>query len=141
MTSRTRGVRESTLAKRLARWKPVLKLSSWDITIRYAKKAELEKEQKKELKDRIILAFVIDCDPAAKRATVLVNRDYHKVAGHKQSWNIDTLILHELVHIVLWGKSDAIPEKIRNHSKVDDLEEFACDAFADIIYCIYYNRL
>jgi hypothetical protein len=136
---KTRGVRQSTLQKRLAYWKPKLKLSDWDINIRYATKKEAEKQQRKEKGD--LLAFAHDCDPAAKRATILIVRDYHKGAGHKTAWNVDTLILHELIHIVVWSASDAIPESIANHSKVHEFEEYVCDSLADIIYSLLYNRL
>ena len=136
MKSKTRGVRESTLIKKVSRWKPVLKLKDWDISIRYAKQKELESVQKKDSK-KIIFGWVDDCDSAAKRASILINRNYHTGPGHKTSWNIDTLIIHELVHVVLWAHSENIPENIRKHSKVFDFEEFVCDSFADIIYCIF----
>ena len=140
MKAKTRGVRETTLMKRLARWKRVLKLSDWNIKIRFSTKKELDLVHKKEDK-KIVFGWVEDCDPAAKRATILVNREYHKGPGHKTSWNVDTLILHELAHVVVWAQSDMIPENIKKHSKVYDFEEFVCDSFADIIYCIFYNSL
>lgn len=135
----TRGVRQSTLEKKLTKWQKILKLSDWEITIRYATKKDLEEIGGD--KERNDIALVSDCDTAAKRATILINRNYHKMAGYKKSWNVDTLILHELIHVVVWLHSEAIPDKIYKHRKVYEFEEFICDCFADVIYRIYYNKL
>lgn len=136
----TRGVRPSTLQKRLVRWKTVLKLGDWAIDIRYATKNELE-QQKENEKDPGSLAFVPICDPAAKRAQVLIARDYHEEIDHKKSWNLDTIIIHELIHIVLWAEMSELPEKFQKHNKIKKLEELVCNSFADIVYNIFYNHL
>lgn len=134
--SNIRGVRQTTLEKKTTKWKKILKLQNWSISVRYANKKEIDEQNKK-----IIAAYVSHCDCAAKRASILVNRKYYEIVGYKTAWNVDTLLLHELIHIAIWSQTIRIPDTIAGHKSIENLEEFICDFFGDIIYNIFYHNL
>lgn len=127
-----RGVLQRTLEKKLGRWKKHLRLTDWDITIRYGTKKEVGNNT---------LACLDTCSHAEKIARVIVSKDYFKDEDFAVVWNLDTLILHELIHIVLKAEEDKIPESIRNHKRVHNLIEFTCDTFAKTIFDIKHKKM
>jgi len=143
----TKGVRVSTLQKKCKRWAKALRLGDWDITCRYATKSELD-QRCESSKDEICfdentIGRLHQCSIPEKIALVLIRRNYFDHEAHGVSWNIDTLIIHELIHIIeIVGKKNCnIPKKINDRKDFEDFEEYNCDTFAAIMYFLYYDGI
>ncbi len=142
----TKGVRDSTLQKKCKRWAKALRLGDWDIMCRYATKSETTQEY--DSKDVICfddstIGRLHECSIPEKIALILIRRNYFDHDAYGVSWNIDTLIIHELIHIVekVGKKNCNIPEKIKKRKDFKDLEEYNCDTFSAIMYFLYYDRI
>lgn len=136
----TRGVQPATLQKKCDRWKKVLRLNDWDITCRYGSRVELQDEDDPDSDDRI--GLLPHCSIPEKIALILIRREYYSHEGYGVSWNIDTLILHELVHILQKMGKQGLPKRLRENDRLRLIfEEYNCDTFAAIIYFIYYNKI
>lgn len=108
-------------------WQQKMKLLDWDIRIRYASKADiLDPEQFGDG----TLGQLDMCWPDEKVAQISIHPRYHKADGYNIAWNLDTLIIHELIHTHLSEKSNELPEEIL----VGDFEEFVCNSLGKIIY-------
>jgi len=132
----SRCVYQATLDKKLIRWKKVLKLIDWDIQIRYATKSDIDKGSI-DLEDD--LASLETCSPIEKVARILVNKNYPNFDEYNVVWNVDTIILHELIHVLTYEKVHVLPDSIQNHQGLTKLEEFVCDSMARIIFDIYHK--
>jgi len=122
-------VRQPGLERKLRKWVRLLKLDGWNIKIRF-----------KALKGSVA-AQVNHCSPVERSAIIDIAVDYSMREGYGISFNVDTLILHELIHVILWEKTEQLPIKIGEHPKLEDLEEFVCYHFAKIIYDVNQRRL
>ncbi len=120
-----------TLEKKLTHWKRALKLDGWKITIRYATKTDNDKGDINLEKD---LACVATCSPPEQIAAILINKDYATHRSNTLVWNIDTIILHELIHILMWAYTKGLPDKVYNSRKFHELEEFVCDSVARLLF-------
>ena len=142
-----RGVRTETLQKKCNTWKKRLRLGDWDITCKYPTKAEQEKEDPDDKNrpnfESDTIGCLMECSIPEKIAVIGIRKDYYDHDGYKVSWNLDTLIIHELVHIIQkMGKTTAgIPKKIRDRKDLWVWEEYNCDTFAAILYFQYYNKI
>jgi hypothetical protein len=89
------------------------------------------------------VACLMDCSTPEKIAVIGIRRDYFNYDGFKQTWNLDTLIIHELIHIIekAGKKSCGISKKIDYSKPFSAFEEYNCDAFSAIIYYLFYNQI
>lgn len=141
----TKGVRNSTLQKKCKRWAKALRLSDWDIICRYATRAEMEREceldRGENCFDDTTIGHLHECSIPEKIALILIRRNYYAHESHGISWNIDTLILHELIHIIEIVGTNKLPKKITERKDFCEFEEYNCDSFSAILYFLYYNRM
>ena len=76
-----------------------------------------------------------------KVAVIVINNEYYTDPQYGVVWNLDTALLHELIHVVLDEQIGRLAKKVRNNKKFrEDFEEFICDKFAWIIYNHVKNR-
>lgn len=142
-----KGVQAKTLQKKCNVWAKRLRLRDWTITCRYATKADMEKEDPDDdyepSFDSETIGRLQECSVPEKIALILIRRDYFDHTGHKVSWNIDTLILHELIHIIeKIGKTHAgLNKNVGARKDYWRLEEFNCDTFSAIVYFLYYDQI
>jgi len=134
----SRCVYQTTLEKKLNKWKKFIKLSDWNIQIRYATKTDIDNEEDINLEND--LASLITCSPPEKIARILINKNYVKDPDFGKVWNIDTLILHELIHILLYKEIEALYNVVKNRRSINKLEEFVCNSMARIVYDIIHRR-
>lgn len=118
---------QSTLEKKCKKWQKVLKLSDWNITVKFASQSQIGNNT---------LAMIKDVYQTEKVAIIEVLNTYYNEVGHGHKFNIDTLLLHELVHLLVWEEHDRLPPDIRKSKAFLDFEEFLCDSFAAITYDI-----
>ncbi len=124
-----RRISNKTLENRIKKWQHVLKLDGWTIRFKFVSPMKMEN-------DKFILAMVNHCSPNEKVADLLFNNKYQTYTGFGVSWNIDTLIIHELIHVHLYEKAEPF-EATLNKDNIDvfeAMEEFICDSFAKIIF-------
>lgn len=122
---------QKTLEKKVTKWKNVLKLGDWTVIIRYGTTEQVGKDN---------IAFLDECSPSEKVAKIFISKTYFNCEGYDLVWNLDTLILHELIHIITHDKVHALPKSFCNHPKVVELEEHVCDAFARIVRDMYRRK-
>ena len=125
-----RRVSEKTLENRINKWKHILKLDGWSIRFKFVAPMKMEE------KDKTILAMVKHCSPNEKVADLLFNNKSPSYEGFDSSWNLDTLIIHELIHVHLYEKSELLAQGLTDDvvEIFEILEEFICDSFAKIIF-------
>jgi hypothetical protein len=133
-----RGVKSKTLQKKCDKWKKVLRLGDWNITCRYANSSEMKD---KETMNEDDIGVLEQCHIHEKIALILINKHYYNHNAFGLSWNLDTLILHELIHIIQSMAMQSLTKKMKESPKMDQVEEFNCDTFAAIIYFTYYNKI
>lgn len=126
-----RKIQLKTLVRLCTLWKNRMMLSDWIISIKYATKEQIKKQHRK---DDICIGYVGDCNSDDKVACIYINPEYHKIPGYKESWNIETVIIHELMHIHVSEAGGKIPEKIEKLPEWEPIEEFICDRTAMLIY-------
>ncbi len=114
-----------TIINKLKFWQKALKIGDWDISIKIARESYVGEG---------IIAEVIYCAPVEKIAKINLLNNYMKVPGYNISFNIDTIIIHELIHVVLWDKVNFLPTKFRKNKRYIESEEFICDYMAKVIY-------
>lgn len=142
-----RGVQPKTLQKKCNTWARRLRLGDWSITCRYATKSEMQKldpeDNDEPCFDESTIGRLQECSIPEKIAVVLIRRNYYDHDGYGVSWNLDTLIIHELIHIIekVGKKNSGIPRKIDDRRDFGNFEEYNCDAFAAIIYYLYFNKI
>jgi hypothetical protein len=122
----------STLERKCRRWQKILKLADWDITIKFTPKSQLGGNY---------LARLTNVYPVEKVAVIEVLNDYYKDPGYKHNFNIDILILHELIHLFLWEEFEKLPYPIRQTKAVKEFEEFICNFLSKMIYDIFHKKL
>lgn len=127
-----RRIASKTLEKKKKRWQKELKLDAWDIKIKFVSAFELG--------DHNTAGQIAYCYPNEKSAYIQIVNNYYRYEGYNESWNIDTLIIHELIHVMLHDKGENMPKVIKESTKFYNYEEFICDSFAKIIYDCHKNK-
>lgn len=127
----SRPVRQNTLEKKLNKWKKVLKLGDWNIQIRYGSNDEMKDHD--DVKEECAIGLLDACSHPEKIAKILISKNYFKEPNYPLVWNLDTLIVHELIHIILYDKVENLPKKTRDSKKMIEIEEHICDYFSRII--------
>lgn len=116
-----RKVLVSTLEKKLKTWQKRLKLDSWNIKIVYKHCGKSN------------AARVEYCEPVEKTAIVAICPTYYNREGYNISWTLESLIVHELLHIEMWKEVEALPAAVKSRKKFQEFEEYLCDRYAKII--------
>ena len=133
-----REVRES-----LEHWQKVLKLTNWTIEFGIvSEKQMLQQVQENQPdggwhadeKDDSAVAFLVWVREEEQRARILFHKDLKKEAEYGSIFNIDTLCIHELLHIIVAQEFQRFPKYIRRHKKIHAFEEWLCNRFATIIH-------
>ena len=88
------------LEELLKKWQDILRLRDWDIKIQI-----VEKEWRK--------SGDIKIDTDDKKAVMLIN-------NNPKSTNLEELVVHELLHLKLWGMDQMIESSINTLFGVDD---------------------
>jgi hypothetical protein len=119
-----RRIHDKTLEKKVRKWVNVLGLNDWEINAKFIPrhKGKFKKDEQAEV------TYYWN----EKVANINFNSTYYKDKDCGKVWNIDTLIIHELIHVVLSERMDGLPENVVE--KISDLEEFIADYFATIIF-------
>jgi len=103
----------------LQHWQEVLNLKDWDLTIKLSEFTRTDYQQTGD----------IEVDKENKKATVLISK---KDTGKDPN----KVILHELIHLILW-RYDQYSEKliaVDNKNKYFELLEKTVESLTDIIY-------
>lgn len=124
-----RRITNRTLENKIKKWQKCLKLDGWTINAKFVPPSKLDDSNKME-----VAGQVQECSPDEKVVLIYFHNKYYKLEGYGISWNIDTLILHELIHVLCWEKVIEMPTSIQDHSKFQILEEFVCNSMAKIIF-------
>ena len=127
-----RRIADKTLRAKISKWKKTLKMSDWTIKAKFVPPHVL-KENPLEFEYETV-AYVKSVYPDELVAEIEFNSRYYEVEGYKLSWNIDTIIIHELIHVLLHEKTEAFHPSTRESSKLYNYEEFICNSFSKIIY-------
>jgi len=120
-------------------WADVVGLGGWDIKVIIANKKAVSEivrstDPKSDPED-LILGAVIESYPTEQVASIVFDKDADKEFGMQLC--LDTLVLHELIHVAICDKIDRLPKVARNSPRVKELEEWACDFFARKIFNMY----
>lgn len=105
------------------KWQKKLKLNYWDIKIKIVSPTQTQQ-----------MIALVSCYPDKETATIWINSQYKYLSGYNKAWTLESVILHELIHILLWRDVEDLPENIKNNNKFQDFYEYVCDLIAD-----YYN--
>ncbi len=103
--------------KYLNKWQDILRLRDWDIKL-----FEVKKSWRKTADVKI--------DEVDKRAILMLNNH------NPHSYNLEALIIHELLHIKLWGMDQMIEDligKVFGQDQEDLKYQFAFDKFMEIL--------
>jgi hypothetical protein len=106
------GVEVNRLEELITKWKDILRLKDWDIKLKIV---ETEWRKSGDIK--------IDIDD--KKAVMLIN-------NNPKSTNLEELVVHELLHLKLWGMDQMIEGFINQVFGEDDgdiKKEFAMNQF------------
>ncbi len=133
-------INKDELESKLDFWADVLGLSGWDIKTKIVNKQKLmetiEKlDGKKSEPDDICLGAVVEHYQSEQVASILFLKDADKEFGLQL--NLDTLILHELIHIASGEQFERLPKAAKISPKTKELEEWVSDFFARKIYQAY----
>ena len=94
------AVNRNKLEELLIKWQDILRLRDWDIKIQIV---ETEWRKSGDIK--------IDMDD--KKAVMLIN-------NNPKSTNLEELVVHELLHLKLWGMDQMIENSINTIFGIDD---------------------
>ena len=106
------GVNVSTLEELINKWQDILRLRDWDIKLKIV---ETEWRKSGDIK--------IDMDD--KKAFMLIN-------NNPKSTNLEELVVHELLHLKLWGMDQMLEgfiNQIFGEGEGDIKKEFAMNQF------------
>jgi len=106
---------EADLMKLLHKWQAILRLRDWDIKLEF-----VTREWRKTGDVKI--------DQADKTAILLLN------ACNPKQTNIEAVIIHELVHVKLWGMDQMIESLLRCvYNENEPGHAFACAQFMELL--------
>lgn len=130
-------INKNELNERLDYWADILGLSGWDIKTKIVDKATMNKivsslDTKDPDPSDIVMGAVVEHYPAEQAASIVFLKDADKEFGLQL--NIDTLILHELIHVVVGEQFERLPKVAKSSPRTKELEEFICDFFARKLY-------
>ena len=106
------GINVSTLEELISKWQDILRLRDWDIRLKIV---ETEWRKSGDIK--------IDMDD--KKAVMLIN-------NNPKSTNLEELVVHELLHLKLWGMDQMLEgfiNQIFGEGEGDIKKEFAMNQF------------
>lgn len=115
-------IKVSTLHKKLEYWQNIVGLRGWDVRIKFEKLRQDE------------IAKVEACYPVERTAVISVRDDYYKDKDCGIQWNLDTVICHELLHLVFWDTIGDMPKVVKYNKKFQAFEEWICDYFSRVFY-------
>ena len=119
------------LRKKLSFWQKKMDMADWEISIEYADSHKIGKDS----------VALIEVDERMDRmAKIFIWDQYHKTEHYNVRYNLDTVIIHELVHAFINEPMRPIPAKIRKRTYLHDFEEWLCDNFADIMYRVVTGK-
>jgi hypothetical protein len=107
----------------IAKWQDILRLRDWDI------KLDLVKKEWRKTGD-------VKIDQAAKAAIVLIND------CNPKSTNMEAVIIHELIHVKLWGMDQMIEDLLHSvygENENDPKFEFAYTQFMELLECTTHD--
>lgn len=110
------GVDVKKLEELLEKWQELLRLRDWDISIQIVDKAWRKSGD-------------IKIDTSNKKAVMLIN-------NNPRCTNLDELVVHELLHLKLWGMDQMIEELINllfGEDEKDKKREFAMNQFFGLL--------
>lgn len=116
-------INRTSLENKLNKWKKILKLDAWNITINWVKPKTINND----------LAEIEICSYPEKVATIAVSTHYDQHAHHGKVFNLDSIILHELIHIVFWEHVQNLPSNFTENKKFEEFEEYMCDYFSRVL--------
>lgn len=136
MTDKNTILTKEILAPVIDHWKSVLGLSGWDLSIavcdELSMNSRIREFDKDALDEDTVLGCVTHCYPVEQVATVQFRKDAPKFFG--QWVNLDTLVCHELIHVLVRSEFDRLPKASQKSKKLGELEEFICDKFSYILF-------
>ena len=126
----------------IKKWKQILGLNGWDFRIALVDKYSMAERIREYEADSptpsnadpedIVLGCVTHCYPVEQVATIQFRYDAPAFFG---AWvNLDTLVCHELIHVLVRDQFDRLPKAAQRSKKTGELEEFICDRFSYILY-------
>ncbi len=131
-------VRES-----LEHWQTVLKLTNWTIEFAVISEENMLEEilenqpeggwSQSDLEESAS-AFLVWVRQDEQCAKILFHEDMKDDVEYGSVYNLDTVCIHELLHIMLNEQFGLFPKHIRTHKKVHLFEEWICNRFSRIIY-------
>ncbi|MCB2313663.1 hypothetical protein LGL55_23040 [Clostridium tagluense] len=110
------GVEVKKLEEIMSKWKNILRLNDWDLHLKI-----VEKEWRK--------SGDIKIDTSNRNAVMLIN-------NNPKCTNLEELVVHELLHLKLWGMDQMIEELINQifgENEDDKKREFAMNQFFGIL--------
>jgi len=120
------------------KWKKILGLAGWDLSLAIvsdesmkARIATYNDEPTDKFDDEIVLGCVTHCYPVEQCATVQFMREAPKHFG--TMINLDTLVCHELIHVLVRAEFDRLPKAAQKSKRLNELEEFIADRFSYIM--------
>lgn len=127
----------------IERWKKYLGLDGWELSIAICEEESMNARIKDFDKDAddgdITLGCVTHCYPVEQVATIQFRRDAPAFFG---KWvNLDTLVCHELIHVLVRAEFDRLPKAAQKSKRLGELEEFICDKFSFVLFKMYNNTL
>lgn len=127
------------LAPVVERWKKILGLSGWDLSLAIvsdesmkSRIAKFNEDESAKDDGEIVLGCVTHCYPVEQCATVQFMREAPRHFGTMV--NLDTLVCHELIHVLVRAEFDRLPKAAQKSKRLDELEEFIADRFSYIMY-------
>jgi hypothetical protein len=124
----------------VAKWKETLGLQGWDFKIALVDKYSMAQRISEYESgyhspadpEDVVLGCVTHCYPVEQVATVQFRLDAPQFFG---PWvNLDTLVCHELIHVLVRDQFDRLPKSAQKSKKTGELEEYICDRFSYILY-------
>ena len=136
-------IKKSDLNSKVDFWKKVLGLDGWEIKTTIISSSEMynlvKKLEGEADKNELIYAVLVNCHPVEQIASIAFLKNADKHFGIQL--NLDTLIIHELIHVATQEKFDNLPETIGNSNKIKELEEYIADFFARKLYLVYKKEI
>lgn len=131
-------VRES-----LEYWQKVLKLTNWTIEFAVVTEEQMLKTIEEnppeggwspEDEDGSAHALMEWVRPEEQCARIMLHREMKDDPEYGSVFNIDTVCIHELLHIMFDSQFKIFPKYIRTHKKIHSFEEWLCNRFSRLIY-------